>query len=117
MCARPPLVPPIPGVSSFIEANVRTYVVGPDGCDGLWFFTLETNSLSTTIAANAALGIPYRWAAVQAVRTPRRLTYHTRRLLADPAPEQTVSIAMGGPIPPADVDLAAWLTGGGGHGR
>jgi len=109
--SRPLFAPPVPGVSNFSETNVRTYVVGPDGLDGLWFFTLETNSLSTTIAANAALRIPYRWATAQAVRTPQRLTYHRRRRLTEPAPEQHLSIEIGRPKPPTNVDLATWLTG------
>lgn len=58
--SRPPIVPPIPGLSSFLESNVRTYVVSPDGRDGVWFLTLETNSLSTTVVARTAIGIPYR---------------------------------------------------------
>jgi uncharacterized protein len=67
--------------------------------------------VSTTIAANVALGLPYRWATAQAVRTPRQLTYHTCRRLTAAAPEQNVSIGIGRPKPPADVDIAAWLTG------
>jgi len=75
-------------VSNFVENNVRSYVVGPDVRVGLWFFTLETNSLSTVIAANVALGVPYRWASAAFRRQSPRVSYRTRRRLADPAPHQ-----------------------------
>src|SRR5688572_21053648 len=45
---RPALAPAVPGLSTFPETNLRTYVVGPDGRDGLWFLTLEADSISTT---------------------------------------------------------------------
>ena len=109
--SRPALVPPIPGVSNFIESNVRTYVIGPDGRDGLWFFTLETNSLPTTIGANITLGVPYRWAAAAEHSTGGRTTYRTRRRLADPAPEQSVTIDTRARRSLADTQLTAWLTG------
>src|SRR5262245_7056955 len=41
---RPWWSPPVPGVSSFIETNVRTYV-HLDGCaPGVWFFSLDASS-------------------------------------------------------------------------
>ena len=46
--SRPAMLPPVPLISNFLDGNVRTYVIGPDGRAGLWFLTLETNSLSTT---------------------------------------------------------------------
>src|SRR3954465_15315092 len=35
---RPPLLPPLPWISRFPETNLRTYVRGPDGAPGIWFF-------------------------------------------------------------------------------
>ena len=109
--SRPPVVPPIPGLSNFLESNVRTYVVGPDGRDGLWFLTLETNSLSTIVAARMAIGIPYRWATMTRHRAGNRVTYCSRRRLANAAPHHhtTVSTNREGAI--ADARLTAWLTG------
>ena len=37
---RPPGLPSLPWVSTFPEMNVRTYVRGPDGARGIWFFSL-----------------------------------------------------------------------------
>jgi Uncharacterized conserved protein (COG2071) len=31
--SRPPLMPPLRGLSNFVESNVRSYVIGPDGRD------------------------------------------------------------------------------------
>ena len=109
--SRPPLVPPIPGLSNFVESNVRTYVIGPDGRDGLWFFTLETNSLSTTLAARTTLGVPYRWASMALSRVGDAVTYCSRRRLADPAPGHRTTVATKGNGNVDDPTLAAWLTG------
>lgn len=109
--SRPPAVPPIPGLSSFVESNVRTYVVGPDGRDGLWFLTLETNSLSTTVAARLALGVPYRWARMELQRDGSRVTYASHRRMADPAPSHRTTVATNPHADIADRRLAAWLTG------
>jgi uncharacterized protein len=109
--SRPPVVPPIPGVSSFIESNVRTYVIGPDGRDGLWFFTLETDSLSTTVAARAALGVPYRWAIMKRRRSGNRVTYASRRRIGEPAPWSCTTVDTSDDLRVADASMAAWLTG------
>src|SRR5690349_95871 len=36
---RPPMLPSLPWISHFAETNVRTYVRGPDGEPGIWFFS------------------------------------------------------------------------------
>ena len=42
---------PVPRLSSYLELNVRTYVRGPDGRPGVWFFSLEAaNSLAVMVA-------------------------------------------------------------------
>ena len=46
--------------SDFGEVNVRTYVTGPDGQTGVWFCTLDADSVAAVATANAALGLPYR---------------------------------------------------------
>src|SRR4051812_22094227 len=55
-------LPPVPGLSNFPETNLRTYVVGPDGRDGIFFLSLEVDSLATTLGARLAYGAPYHWA-------------------------------------------------------
>ncbi len=56
---RPVLTPPLPGVSSFHEVNVRTYL-HRDGRDpGVWFFSLDASSTLAVAAARAAYNLPY----------------------------------------------------------
>ena len=40
---RPRFLPAIPGVSNFMELNVRTYVYDESGTPGVWFFSLDAN--------------------------------------------------------------------------
>ena len=40
--------------------KVMTFVRGPDGRDGLWFFSLEADSLGTVVGASTAYGVPYQ---------------------------------------------------------
>jgi uncharacterized protein YqjF (DUF2071 family) len=70
---------PLPGVSSFLELNVRTYVRGPDGESGVWFFSLDATSRLAVRAARRGYRLPYfdaritfdedeGWTEVEAVR-------------------------------------------------
>ncbi len=40
-----PELPSVPWLSRFPQTNLRTYVCGPDGKQGIWFFSLETARL------------------------------------------------------------------------
>ncbi|MGJ8638770.1 MAG: YqjF family protein [Opitutaceae bacterium] len=40
---RPRFLPGMPGVSSFQELNLRTYVVDEQGRSGVWFYSLDTS--------------------------------------------------------------------------
>lgn len=57
---RPPLLPPMPGWSTFPEVNIRTYVSAPDGHDGLWFFRLDCPRRLMVWGLNP-LGLAYRY--------------------------------------------------------
>lgn len=54
----PRLCPPIPGLSRFLELNVRTYVT-VDGKPGVWFFSLDAESRVAVRAARATFNLPY----------------------------------------------------------
>lgn len=56
---RPILLPPMPGISSFHEVNVRTYVHHQDRDPGVWFFSLDAASKLAVTAARAAYHLPY----------------------------------------------------------
>jgi uncharacterized protein YqjF (DUF2071 family) len=57
-------LPALPWLGRFPEINLRTYVLGPDGEDGLWFFSLEAARLPFVLAARAVYGVPYVWASM-----------------------------------------------------
>ncbi len=65
---RPPRLPALPWISQFPETNVRTYVRGPDGERGVWFFTLEADRLAAVIGARSLYRLPYRWADMRVER-------------------------------------------------
>ncbi len=75
---RPPGLPAVPGLSTFPETNVRTYVVDRNGLDGLWFLSLDVSGLATVLGARACLGTPYHWAAMT-VEADSTVTYRSRR--------------------------------------
>lgn len=106
---RPPLLPAMPCLSTFPETNVRTYVVGPDGRDGLWFLSLEVDSLLNLVAARPTLGVPYRWAAMDVERSDGRIVYRSRRRGGGPGAGHHLVVERGESCD-AD-DLANWLTG------
>jgi uncharacterized protein YqjF (DUF2071 family) len=54
----PRCCPPLPGLSRFLELNVRTYVT-IDGKPGVWFFSLDAASRVAVRAARLAFSLPY----------------------------------------------------------
>lgn len=50
---------PWPFPHNFCETNLRTYVIGPDGETGVWFYSLEANDLLAVIGARLWYGLPY----------------------------------------------------------
>lgn len=76
---RPPFVPAFPWLSRFPETNVRTYVRGPDGKPGVWFFTLEADRLLAVMAARLSFGLPYRWARMRLQPEGDRVKYESDR--------------------------------------
>ena len=80
MTTQIPGVPALPRISTFPETNVRTYVTGPDGGRGIWFFSLDV-ARSPTALAGAALGLPYRWSSMRMDGSFGDVTYGCRRLV------------------------------------
>ncbi|MBV9155384.1 MAG: DUF2071 domain-containing protein [Acidobacteriaceae bacterium] len=76
---RPPVLPALPWISRFPEMNVRTYVRGPDGERGIWFFSLEADRLAAVCGARLSYGLPYRWAKMAAHCDSGKVEYSSRR--------------------------------------
>jgi uncharacterized protein YqjF (DUF2071 family) len=110
---RLPGVPPVPRASTFCETNVRTYARDAAGRDGLWFFTLEASRLAFVVAARAALGVPYSWAAMALERDDGALRYRSRRRAPGPTDAASrIAVVPGDAIPPDELgDLDVFLTG------
>ncbi len=110
---RPIGLPAVPRFSHFLEVNVRTFVRGPDGQDGLWFFSLEAGRLPFAVTARAAHGVPYTWAAIDYDRHGSTVRYTSRRLWP-PAEDARLRVAVevGDPIPELEITaLDVFLSG------
>ena len=75
---RPRGFPSVPGISTFAEFNVRTYVI-KDGQAGVFFLTLDAKSLVTCFYAPRAYGLPYRYAKAKVKYEGESLQWRSRR--------------------------------------
>jgi len=82
--ALPPFVPPVPGLSSAHELNVRTYV-HYDRVPGVWFFSLDCNSLPAVLAARAFYHLPYYDADIDLEQHVKTIDYALKRSDDPPA--------------------------------
>jgi uncharacterized protein len=74
---------PMPWIT-FPETNVRTYVTGPDGGRGIFFFSLEAGRASPVLAAHATLSLPYTWAEMSLRREGDVVRYRSARRAPGP---------------------------------
>ena len=72
-------LPPLPGVSSFLEVNVRTYVRAADGKPGIWFFSLDASSRLAVEAARHMYKLPYFQARISMHHRGEVIEYESRR--------------------------------------
>ncbi len=98
---RAPGIPALPWLSRFPETNLRTYVRGPDGEAGIWFFSLDAARAPAVLAARAGFGLPYMWSRMSVRASASAFSYRCRRRLPGPAGAACdVDIAVGEPLPP-----------------
>ncbi len=77
---RPRWFPALPGVSAFLETNVRTYAHLNGQAPGVYFFSLDAaNSLAVRVA-RWRWRLPYFRARMQVRREADRVSYRSRRL-------------------------------------
>lgn len=72
-------LPPIPGLGTFPETNVRTYVRGPDGTPGVWFDSLDASRAIPVLIARTAYRLPYFWSRMSVDGHNSRMVYSGRR--------------------------------------
>jgi|tagenome__1003787_1003787.scaffolds.fasta_scaffold19857549_1 uncharacterized protein YqjF (DUF2071 family) len=99
-------LPLLADVSSTPETNLRTYVRGPDGRDGLWFLTIDVGNAAVAAVIRAAVGAPYHRARMSAARDRGTVIYSGSRSGAREA--YRLQVQPGDKIVPSDVDI--WLT-------
>lgn len=68
-----------PGLAYFPETNVRTYVLGPDGSPGVWFFSLEASRVAAVIGARIGYHLPYFWASMRVRSENSVIHYQSQR--------------------------------------
>lgn len=75
----PRLLPPLPGLSTFPEMNLRTYVRVRER-PGIFFFSLDAASRFAVIAARTFYRLPYHFAEMSIQRNGDEFRYHSRRV-------------------------------------
>src|SRR3954453_8324168 len=108
---RAPGVPAVPGWATFAECNVRTYVTGPDGRDGIWFFRLVCRRWAL-IPGLRALGLPYVHGAAAMGRRGDDVRYFYERVSARGGQALRCSVSAGAALGEAErTPLVDSLTG------
>jgi uncharacterized protein YqjF (DUF2071 family) len=104
-------LPPVPGLSTFPELNVRTYVTAGDK-PGVWFFSLDAGSTPAVWGARLLYSLPYFRAAMRARRAGEGMEYTSQRTHpgAYPAAFAAAYRPVGPPAAGRPGTLDAWLT-------
>jgi len=69
----------VPGISNFLELNLRTYVRDLSGRPGIWFYSLDANQAMAVCFARVVFGLPYKLAEMRAWIADRQVDYWSRR--------------------------------------
>ena len=101
---RPLMLPRIPLLSDFPETNCRTYVQGPDGQSGIWFFSLEAASAIAVGGARLTFGLPYMWARMELSVDGNRVRYKSRRRWPDQKGTTDIEVDIGDPVASGDLE-------------
>lgn len=77
---RPRFLPAVPGISNFMEVNLRTYVYDQAGTPGVWFYSLDANQPWAVEIARRCFHLSYEYAEMKAHCTAEgRIRYESRR--------------------------------------
>jgi len=92
---RPVYCPPFPGVSNFLELNVRTYAFDAAGRPGVWFYSLDANCWPAVVGARWSYHLPYHWARMsfRVDEATGRMNYVSERRSAGPGTGSTFEYA------------------------
>lgn len=102
---RPAFLPPMPGLSWFLELNVRTYVHDEQGTPGVWFFSLDCGQPLAVEFARRFFHLPYQHASMSA-KSDDFTYYECRRNKADtPATYRYRQARDGRPAEPGSLEF------------
>ncbi len=76
---RPRGLPTVPGLSNFLELNLRTYVHDDGGNPGVWFYSLDASQWLAVKIARWLFHLPYHYARMSYERKAQTSTYTCRR--------------------------------------
>ncbi len=77
---RPRFFPAVPGISNFMEMNLRTYVHDRAGVPGVWFYSLDANQRLAVAIARRFFHLPYEDAKMKSSRTKSgAIRYESKR--------------------------------------
>ncbi|MFE6166427.1 YqjF family protein [Viridibacillus arvi] len=74
---RPRLIPAMPGISSFLELNVRTYVTYKEK-SGVYFLSIDANNQLITKLVNYKNFMPFRHANITLKKYENAITFYSR---------------------------------------
>lgn len=105
-------LPAIPGVSSFLELNLRTYVYHVDtGEPGVWFYSLDANQALAVRTARKFFSLPYLDAHMEAQQQGDKTTFIAHRKGTPETERQEFRYEPNGtPAPCAEGSLEFFLT-------
>jgi uncharacterized protein YqjF (DUF2071 family) len=80
--------PSVPGISNFLELNVRTYVHREGRAPGVWFFSLDAAKALAVLLARTGWDLPYHFASMDLEREGDDVRYRSKRLFPGPTPAE-----------------------------
>lgn len=95
--------PYVPWISHFPETNVRTYVRGPNGEVGVYFFSLDAARLAAVLVGRFGYGVAYSWAAMSIDHAADETRYRSSRIGSSHSAYLDAHVRHGEPIKPDDV--------------
>lgn len=105
---RPVGLPALPGVSSFPELNLRTYVRDRHGRTAVWFFSLDVTKRLAVAIARRFFHLPYFRARMRVTRDGGGIRHHAWRS-GMPRPDDLAYTPDGVPAPCAAGTLDSFL--------
>ena len=91
--------PPVPYLGTFVEVNVRTYVVDQLGRRAVWFFSLDVPRSVIVAVARSVFALPYCWARTRfEADGPRRSYRVDRRWPHAERPSAEIDFTVGEPV-------------------